>query len=400
MKHLAPILVLSFACEGTFEAPRDPAVTPIHQSDTAPVQDVAQSGAIAATGSIAEASPTGQTAAPAPTGDASGPTGTTNAPPPSAPFQPPPASSYVGQHPQAGTPIAVTQYNAGVYVDDTCGVTWSAADQALLFTVCQINSIVRWRPNVTGDQYDTVRPFVVPDGQDARPYWDDKVGVAFAPDGALLVAEAKAHRLTRAVKNDSAQYAYGDAVTIVDNWEGVPFNTPKYVVARSDGNIYFSDPSDDLGNTNLAFTGMFRVDPQGHVSLISTKGSAGIAITYDQRALIVASLDRSQRLSIDRYPIALDGSVGDPVEIVPAGSIYGGFGICVDQADNIFVTVRSSGVNMYTAAGELAGTIDVGGADDCAFGGADMKTMFVTTSSSAAGVVNLWKIPMAIPGMP
>ena len=50
--------------------------------------------------------------------------------------------------------------------------------------------------------------------------------------------------------------------------------------------------------------------------------------------------------------------------------------------------------------GAFLGVIDVPGATDCTFGGADMKTLFVGTSGSVAGDKNLYRVPMNIPGVP
>jgi sugar lactone lactonase YvrE len=55
---------------------------------------------------------------------------------------------------------------------------------------------------------------------------------------------------------------------------------------------------------------------------------------------------------------------------------------------------------MYDSAGTFLATIDVPGATDCTFGGADMKTLFVATSGGVAGDKNLYQVAMNIPGLP
>jgi sugar lactone lactonase YvrE len=55
---------------------------------------------------------------------------------------------------------------------------------------------------------------------------------------------------------------------------------------------------------------------------------------------------------------------------------------------------------MYDPGGTFLGSIDVPGATDCSFGGADMKTLFVATSGGVAGDQNLYQVPMNIPGLP
>ena len=73
------------------------------------------------------------------------------------------------------------------------------------------------------------------------------------------------------------------------------------------------------------------------------------------------------------------------------GPIQSVDGLCIDQAENLYLCTGGGGVRIYDPAGAFLGTIDVPGATDCSFGGADMKTLFVATSGGVAGDKNLYR---------
>ncbi len=61
-------------------------------------------------------------------------------------------------------------------------------------------------------------------------------GLAADPQGRLLAAEADARRVTRTEIN-------GTVEPIAQRFEGHRLNQPNDIVVRSDGTIYFTDPS-------------------------------------------------------------------------------------------------------------------------------------------------------------
>ncbi len=135
-----------------------------------------------------------------------------------------------------------------------------------------------------------------------------------------------------------------------------------------------------------------------NLSLVNqTLGGRGIVLSGDQSTLFVSTMNRYGEVEIYRLPVSPDGSVGAPVIFVPAKSAgIGAGGMCVDQAGNLY---HARGViRIFSPTGVALGMIQVGGANDCAFGEADLRTMFVTTSSSAA-VHNLYRVRMNIPGV-
>jgi gluconolactonase len=111
-------------------------------------------------------------------------------------------------------------------------------------------------------------------------------GLGIAPGGDVVMCEGTARRVTR------SPAAGAPAVTVVaDGYLGDRFNSPNDVIVRSDGTIYFTDPTYGLdgGNQEIPFQGVFRVTPEGEVTLVADdfEQPNGIALSPDEAVLYV-----------------------------------------------------------------------------------------------------------------
>ena len=68
-------------------------------------------------------------------------------------------------------------------------------------------------------------------------------------------------------------------------------------------------------------------------------------------------------------------------------------GMCVDCAGNVYAGT-SGGVEVYSPAGAYIGLVPTGESSNCTFGGADRKTMYVTSRAQ------LKYVTLAVPGLP
>jgi gluconolactonase len=79
------------------------------------------------------------------------------------------------------------------------------------------------------------------------------------------------------------------------------------------------------------------------------------------------------------------------------GSGYGGDGMVLDVAGNIYLTAgdgAAAGIYIFTPTGEQIGFIQTPEiAGNCTFGGPDLCTLYIAASSS------LYRIRLAIPGL-
>jgi gluconolactonase len=226
---------------------------------------------------------------------------------------------------------------------------------------------------------------------------DDSVSVAIADSGSNGLAVDGAGNLLAAVhKNGSiTRFALPDGATglIATNYAGTRFDSPNDLAMRSDGNLYFTDPSYQaplaLPQTD---TRVYRVTPPGEVvPLVDIfVNPNGVTVSLGEDWLYVGA--RMGR----RYPLAADGSVGVGEDFAPTSGIDG---ITLDCAGNLYVA-RNQNVVVYDAAGTLLGSVrvpEVQSVTNLAFGGADRKTLYITGLGPRKG---LFKLTLELPGRP
>lgn len=168
--------------------------------------------------------------------------------------------------------------------------------------------------------------------------------------------------------------------TLASMYMGKMLDSPNDVVAHSNGSIYFTNPTYELGGRPVGVgPAIFWIDPTGTLNLISKPGGQpnGICLSPDEKRLYVVG-----------------GGVWDlDPKGVPSNQ-HGGFplnadGISVDCAGNVYL----SGGSIIDPTGKQIGTFP--GGTMAAFGGADGKTLIVVGGGTAAHIVQ-----MNIPGPP
>ena len=99
--------------------------------------------------------------------------------------------------------------------------------------------------------------------------------------------------------------------------------------------------------------------------------------------------------TIAKYALAADGSVmtASGVNLVSQTMHDTVDGMCLDCAGNIYAGT-SGGIEVYSSDGKYVGTVPTGSSSNCTFGGADRKTLYVTSRSVLKSVV------LGVPGLP
>ncbi len=262
------------------------------------------------------------------------------------------------------------------------GPVWIESEQALVFSA--------W--DFSGDQSNGPMSTILRlKGSDFSTYSASGVfgtnGIAIDNKGRLLGA-----------LHDKQQIAFlsadGKREVIASSFEGKPFNSPNDLTVRSDGVVYFVDPDyQKSGRSGQPVTGVYGVKTNGEVFSVdkTIPRPNGILLTLDEKTLYVGGEDGA----IHRYKLAADGTTTrDATDFVRTAAGVDGLGI--DCQGNIYFTIPSmQEVHIYSPAGKIYTRIKFPfNATNVAFGGADKKTMFVTTAG------RLYKVDMKVPGLP
>jgi gluconolactonase len=189
----------------------------------------------------------------------------------------------------------------------------------------------------------------------------------------------------------------GAPSVVADMYMGKRFNTPNDLTIRSDGNIYFTDPSFQAPSPlPQGMTRVYRRDPSGTVTPLTDNfnNPNGITLSLKEDFLYVAASNGR------RYPVMADGSLGSGADFAASN---GGDGMVIDCAGNLYVAkAGSSNVAVFTPDGTSIGTISVPSSEgiqvtNVAFGGADHKTLYITGLQNKKG---LFQVKLDIPGRP
>ena len=230
--------------------------------------------------------------------------------------------------------------------------------------------------------------------------WDEETGVVaifrkpsgFANgntrdrEGRIVTCEHGARRITRT--------EHGGTITVLaDRYEGKRLNSPNDVVVKSDGSIWFSDPTYGILGYYEGYraapelpTRVYRFDPASGELRVMIEGLAqpnGLAFSPDERFLYVVDSGSAPR-RIHAYAIdgervgagrvLIDAGPGTPdgFRVDVDGNLWCGWGMGSDELD---------GVRVFTAAGEPIGHIHL--PERCAnvcFGGLQRNRLFMAAS--------------------
>ena len=254
----------------------------------------------------------------------------------------------------------------------TEGPQWIPAKSTLLFSDIPANRIYELTPPAA------ITTFIDPSG--------NSNGLALDKNGQLYACEHSNRRVSRIDAN-------GMATTVVDNYQGKKLNSPNDLIIRNDGNIYFTDPPYGLADPNLSelgYSGVFRITPMGVLELIANdmQRPNGIALSPDQKTLYIVDTATGE---LRTYPLDAEGKAGAMFKLGTTSPNPDG--MTVDDQGNLFISTNV-GVEVYDSLGKLWGTIAVPKQPaNCAFGGADRKTLYITARTA------LYSVTLQNPGL-
>lgn len=263
----------------------------------------------------------------------------------------------------------------------TEGPAYVAAGKYLLFSDIPNNRILRW--DETNGEVST---FETPCGfQNGR---------TVDPQGRVIGCEHGGRRVSRREHD-------GTITVLATHYEGKPFNSPNDVVVRSDGSIWFTDPtygidSDYEGHkadSSIGASNVYRIDPvSGDVKAVATDFSKpnGLAFSLDEKQLYISDTGLSHSPDgphhIRVFDVAEDGAslTDSRVFATCDAGVFDGFRL--DCLGNIWSSA-GDGVHCFSPDGTLLGKIKIPEAvANVDFGGIARNRLFITASQSLYSV--------------
>jgi gluconolactonase len=221
-------------------------------------------------------------------------------------------------------------------------------------------------------------------------------GLAFDLQGRLLACEHATSRVTRTEPD-------GAITVIASHHDGKELNSPNDIVVKSDGAIYFSDPTygrlEYYGvprEPQLPFRGVYRIDPQsGALTLLASDFGQpnGLCFSLDEAQLFVNDTDRQH---IRVFDVQSDGTLSNGrIFAETAGPGEGApDGMKIDGEGHLYCC-GPGGIHVFAPDATCLGVIRVPEytANFC-FGDDDLQSLFITASTS------LYRIRVKVPGAP
>lgn len=259
------------------------------------------------------------------------------------------------------------------------GPSWFAAGRYLIWSDIPNNRMMRF------DETDgSVSVFREPSNNSNGNFVD--------LEGRLITCEHLARRVTR-TEHD------GSISVVADKFEGKRLNSPNDVVVKSDGSIWFTDPSYGIlmdyeggrAESEIGACHVFRVDPSGNVSIVANDyvKPNGLAFSPDEDFLYVSDTGVSHDLDgprhIRRHKLNEDHSLTDgEVFATCTQGVFDGFRV---DCDGRIWTSAADGVHCLAPSGELIGKIQIPElvANVC-FGGAKLNRLFICGTTSLYSV--------------
>jgi gluconolactonase len=254
------------------------------------------------------------------------------------------------------------------------GPVYAADEDALYFTTVRRERVAIKRLSLADGAVSVLR-------EDANM----ANGMALDREGCLVVCEQGT--LTEPARITRVDRETGEVETLVQG-----LNSPNDVVVRSDGTIWFTDPSYGWlqGFRPEPETGdfVYRYDPESkRLSSVvdSLDKPNGLAFSPDETVLYVGDNGAPHHLlafDVEDEEVLSDGRV------VATSTPDHPDGIKIDSEGRIYAT-SSSGVQIFEPNGNLVGEIELPGAVNFAFGAPEGNVLYITADTAIwAAVLN------------
>ena len=264
--------------------------------------------------------------------------------------------------------------------DFTEGAVWNHVEGHLIFSDMPGNVMRKWTPA------DGVQVFRQPSNM--------ANGNTYDVQGRLITCEHANSRVTR-TEHD------GSTTVLAAHYEGKELNSPNDVIVKSDGSIYFSDPSFGrmeyygvLREPELDFRGVYRLDPEsGALRLLVDDFDQpnGLTFSLDERRLFI---NDTMQGHIRVFDVDADGWLSNGRVWAELTGDRDGLadGMKIDTEGNLY-TAGPGGVQVFAPDATCLGVIYVPqGVANFTWGDADLRSLFINAGTA------LYRTRVNVPG--
>jgi gluconolactonase len=261
----------------------------------------------------------------------------------------------------------------------TEGPLWDVRNRRLLFSDIPGDVISVWNGKST---------------QDFRRPSNKSNGLTFDRQGRVLCCEHATSRVTR-LQSD------GSVTVLASVFEGKELNSPNDIVVKSDGAIYFSDPTygrmEYYGvprEPQLSFRGVYRVDGDGrNVTLLADDFGQpnGLCFSADERRLFV---NDTERMHVRVFDVLPDGRLANSRLWAETRGEGNGApdGMKIDSAENLWCC-GPGGLHVFDKGARCLGVVRLPEVPaNFTFGDDDLKSVYATCQGT------VYRFRVKVPG--
>jgi len=267
--------------------------------------------------------------------------------------------------------------------DFTEGPIWHPWEQTLIFSDILGNSIYAWSESAG---LRTLR---------RNSYLAN--GNTFDRQWRVITCEHATSRLTRTDFMQGSKYEI-----LASQYQGKQLNSPNDVIVKSDGAIYFTDPTSGRSagygiprDPELPFSGVYRLEPDTKSLTLLVSDFAkpnGLCFSLNEKFLYVNDTERQH---IRVFDVTKDGLLADGRLFAQLEGDAPGVadGMKVDSAGHLF-SCGPGGIHIFNPDGRCLGVIATPEfATNFVFGDDDLRTLYITATTT------IYRLRMQVPGI-
>ena len=256
------------------------------------------------------------------------------------------------------------------------GPVWLGDTRQLVWSDVPSNTLYKW-----DEETGVTSPFRKPSNMGNGNTRDRQ--------GRILTCEHLARRVTR-TEHD------GRITVLADSFQGKRLNSPNDIVVKSDGSVWFTDPSFGiLGNYEgdkdepQLPTNVYRIDSDGSMSVVAEgiNQPNGLAFSPDESILYIVE-SRATPRKILACDVVGGKALTNRRVLIEAGAKGTPDGFRLDMDGNLWCgwgmgDAGLDGVHIFNKVGKLIGRIDL--PERCAnvcFGGVHRNRLFMAATTS------------------